>query len=410
MENSTLVSSIGSQKTVEVLKTLTGVDMPFDVVVDAFHKAESEGKVYCFTDTSKDISYRYYPTDLSSIDGEEVWVFSQSLENGSCLPEGKKWFSTFPIRKSALVQKLLYLSTISIGDIRFKSYLEMNVFLKSVADKVAAEDWSYKFKDTSTLPILKNYIANTFDRLLLEEKILNGEVSGFASVRPIVRYNKKVYFNPGLTDRYYNKTVIVLKPVVEPVPLEGFEDLEYTWYEKARIYSSNECFISNDFNEGDLPTPPRYYEKTSDLLYNPELQINLNDKQILLDGLDKGRILKYRGVYKKAKREDKKKDTFLETVVAEFRTAVQRAQDIAKQDFRFVVPQYRNGEREIQFLLPIYIDRVESYRNSEPDCVLVLKYDTSGRVPNYRAVTILTVNLAYSNARLLSKPNSLWLL
>jgi hypothetical protein len=70
-----------------------------------------------------------------------------------------------------------------------------------------------------------------------------------------------------------------------------------------------------------------------------------------------------------------------------------------------VVPQYYNNS--IQFLMPIYLG---TEFTGKPDFALVLSYDDSTGTPLYRGTTILTVEMAYQNARLLAKPDNPWLI
>ena len=70
-----------------------------------------------------------------------------------------------------------------------------------------------------------------------------------------------------------------------------------------------------------------------------------------------------------------------------------------------VVPQYYNNS--IQFLMPIYLG---TEFNGKPDFALVLSMDNSTQMPFYRGTTILTVEMAYQNARLLAKPDNPWLI
>lgn len=66
-----------------------------------------------------------------------------------------------------------------------------------------------------------------------------------------------------------------------------------------------------------------------------------------------------------------------------------------------VVPQFYNGE--IQFLMPVYLGTEFS---GKPDFALVLALDESNI---YLGTTILTVEMAYQNARLIAKPDNPWL-
>ena len=58
-------------------------------------------------------------------------------------------------------------------------------------------------------------------------------------------------------------------------------------------------------------------------------------------------------------------------------------------------------------MLPIYLGELEEA--DQPHCALALSYDDTGRVKYYRGETILTLSMAYNNARLIAKPDVFWL-
>ena len=66
----------------------------------------------------------------------------------------------------------------------------------------------------------------------------------------------------------------------------------------------------------------------------------------------------------------------------------------AKRNYKLAIPQYYSGN--VQLLLPI---KLEDY-NKDPDVALVI-YKEGDR---YVGKTCLTLDMAYNNARLISKP------
>lgn len=69
-------------------------------------------------------------------------------------------------------------------------------------------------------------------------------------------------------------------------------------------------------------------------------------------------------------------------------------------NYRIAIPQYYN--KTIQLLLPLCLLDQEI-----PDTALVVSKDPSGTF--YQGHTCLTLEMAYSNARLIAKPESNWL-
>ena len=77
---------------------------------------------------------------------------------------------------------------------------------------------------------------------------------------------------------------------------------------------------------------------------------------------------------------------------------------MAQRNYKFIVPMYRPQEDKIQLLMPIYLKGTYSKR---PDFALVLTPDSKHKV--YSPETILPLDAAYQNARLIAKPDEAWL-
>lgn len=85
-----------------------------------------------------------------------------------------------------------------------------------------------------------------------------------------------------------------------------------------------------------------------------------------------------------------------------FQSAVSFASRLAERNYKLIVPQYWPKTNGIQFLMPIYLSGEFAGR---PDLALVLEK----RATCYQGTTILTLDMAYQNARLVAKPDDFWL-
>ena len=94
-------------------------------------------------------------------------------------------------------------------------------------------------------------------------------------------------------------------------------------------------------------------------------------------------------------------------IARDFSSAIERARLLAERNYKLAIPQYWMDTNEIQYLLPIYLGEREE--NGRPECALALRLVQTGRAPYYRGATILTLDMAYNNARLLAKPDVFWL-
>jgi hypothetical protein len=102
---------------------------------------------------------------------------------------------------------------------------------------------------------------------------------------------------------------------------------------------------------------------------------------------------------------DKQKDYSYEECKAKLKDSVERAIKQTDLNFRTVLPMYYPQDDLISLLFPLSLGGNPD--EPEPDVGLVVrKEEPSG---NYFGVTILTLDMAYSNARLVARPESYWL-
>lgn len=81
--------------------------------------------------------------------------------------------------------------------------------------------------------------------------------------------------------------------------------------------------------------------------------------------------------------------------------SIEYAVKMSKLDFNFILPSYSLANNEVQFLIPFY----EKIGEEEPSCVIVVSKMNN----RWILKTILTIDIAYNNARLLGIPNANWL-
>ncbi|HIR31086.1 MAG TPA: DUF3825 domain-containing protein, partial [Candidatus Faecousia faecavium] len=98
----------------------------------------------------------------------------------------------------------------------------------------------------------------------------------------------------------------------------------------------------------------------------------------------------------------------LEDLTDTFIKAIRRAERIARRNYKYVVPQYRTTAtgNKIQFLMPIYM--LSKYEEA-PDFALVLSESIIGNQKFYKPETVLELAWAYNNARVICKPDDMWL-
>lgn len=239
--------------------------------------------------------------------------------------------------------------------------------LSELADRAQREVWSTD--PAVPFAILGNYLRYTFKRLLQEEKIVEG-VDAVGS--------KVAAFNTGLFTPNYESI--------------------YAFFEANRDPSRQPWVLKDFLVESDRrlsffrprPKAARYFDRPSDLIYDPDLELVPNLDHVLDDNVDR---------YPSDLRDNPhRRRMMLQGAIAE---AGKRAQ----MNYKVAVPQfyfgYEGGEAgRIQLLLPLYFDDP-----TRADLALVVQREADA----YRAFTVLPLDLAYKNARLIARPIGEWL-
>lgn len=233
------------------------------------------------------------------------------------------------------------------------------------------EDWNRygEEEEDGTHPILISYLGHTFARLEVEErgrnqgdKIAVDEEDQFAC------------FNTGLVTPLQEEIFAFFQanranPEVAP------------WHFKGFVPESDRKL--DDLFGGRLPELPRYFQNAADLIYDPELPLVMDASHIVETRLDRFPWPYCDNAY------------MTEQVLEGQRPRLERR---ARRNYKTAVPQYHHGS--IQLLLPLHL--------SEPGRAdLALVVERTGNC--YRAATVLPLQWAYRNARLLTKPDPDWL-
>lgn len=235
--------------------------------------------------------------------------------------------------------------------------------LAALAALAEKEDWTGAGADGRPLPILDSYLRYTYQRLAMEQKIAESENGEFAAL------------NTGLLTVHAEDIFGLFQHNERPNAQK---------WKFRRWATEADGVILRHF-----PTPPEmatYANKASDLVYDLDRDLKLDYGHILVDN----------------------RDRFPQELAAEpFRArqaldyAVALTLKRARRNFKIVVPQWYPRTQENGFLLPLDLTG-----SGTADLALVVSAisDTA-----YRGHTILTLEMAYSVARLVSRPDSEWL-
>lgn len=285
------------------------------------------------------------------------------------------------------------------ANINQKSAIET---LKSMALK---ERWSYSVEDENyPNPILAKYLKWTFVKLMRENKILYS--------------NEYAAFNTGLVDKFY-------KPIYAVFDKNKFNKQPWHFIDFCVAGSSTVAARKLTDNFSQLPERASYIQNYDDVIYDPSLPVDVNWEHIILENIDRLPIELLSQVcfgsfevldpsqlsdcdkkqyYEELRNVLESNPMRLSIISSMMGMAVETAKHRVAWNYKTAIPVYYPTDDSVHLILPLALNIKEP---EEISIALVMTKTPSGR---YRAVTIFTLDMAYSNARLVTKPSSDWLI
>lgn len=194
----------------------------------------------------------------------------------------------------------------------------------------------------------------------------------------------KVCINIGLMDKFNNYICVCFK----------LED--GLFFRPNIVYSKSDLIEMGIYNRGDLvllPEPVRFYEKAEELVFNGNLDdLDIHNWGRLVHVIDERRRRFPKGV-----RCDSN-----DVLCSRLMAALEKAVAISKVDYAYIVPMYNTRLDIIQFIVPLHI---EKSIKDVPDLALILGKGSGGL---FEIMTILSPDVAYDMARVISKPPESW--
>jgi len=326
--------------------------------------------------TSDNALYALFPTTKKAANGDFLTLYfdRQRVE--------KNWTGIFFTTAKEFDKEVKDNLMFRLGAINFENWQDGLQFLEDLKTKCIPEKWSYRSHQSGIPhPILKSYIENTFEKLKVEN---NGS--------KILRSDDKKYaiFNTGLLDRFFHEIYIIVHVL---------EEAGETLYRNAYILNSLTDLTRIGFTvEGKrivkqeyLPEPAIFFTNINEVIFQPDIEIDRNYDKFT-------HIIEERR--ERFPKEDQERDTT--ELARKLDNSIDDAIAIAKRNYKLVIPMYRPQAAKIQLLMPIYLS---GSFTSSPDFALVLDLEDGIYTPE----TILPLDAAYQNARLITKPDELWL-
>lgn len=307
----------------------------------------------------------------------------------------------------------------------------MRSVLRELAGLALYEDWTYPDQTSGdSLPILSNYITQTFARLWFEDKIAINTEAGIAA------------FHTGLVDDRYRDIYAVFSrnPQFDPVRAQDEENAltsngtdargkQVNWY--SLEWKLDGFCVPGESELGrrlmrsfsSLPERAQYYEDINELIYDIRLGDPVGSySHILIDRIyrfprefleqygphdfeyrDPSSMSPYerKEYYANLRERILNDDDVRLRMEEQLDKAIGLAMKRVRWNFRTAVPQYFPTTKAIQLMLPLCL-----MDDSRIDLVLVVE-KTKANI--YLANTVLSLRTAYNNARLISPPMSDWL-
>ena len=275
-----------------------------------------------------------------------------------------------------------------LGRFKFKDMESLNKFVSDIYERLIPEPWDYHSEEQSEAsgrqhPILCSYIEHELDRLFYEYE---------KGKEDAIIYNDtetEIFYSTNLLDRY-GKDFRIL----------GILDANKRYIEKYILEPDVTELVQHGFSSKCEPAAPEFFQKIEEIIYHSDWEIAFNRE-------------------KAAHIIDERKDRLPEkyarlephVIGQKLQNAITFAQNMAKRNFRVIIPKYDPTRKQIQLLMPIYF---ECSYTPEPDVALVLTPQaTPGRndevLHTYKPETILKISQAYNDARLIAEPAEHWL-
>jgi hypothetical protein len=237
------------------------------------------------------------------------------------------------------------------------------------------ENWDYLKKPTKGVPVLFSYLNQTCLRLVKQEKVIRGKSS-----KDKTEY---AYFNTCLVTPQQDEifAYFIKNPNYSKLTGWGIQVAEWNFIE----FNTEQSVYRRYFVE--VPEIATYFSEAevADLIFDTRVPI-IPDKEHLLKR--KNRI-----------ESERIRNLDDEAFIEEIKDAIELAKKRIKRNYKTAIPHFYDNR--IQFLLPL------CFRSNKAEAVAALVVNKNENI--HEAHTILSLDQAYNNARLLAKPDREWL-
>lgn len=277
--------------------------------------------------------------------------------------------------------------------------------IETLKNMALSERWTYSIENENyPSPILAKYLKWTFVKLMRENKILYS--------------NEYAAFNTGLVDKFY-------KPIYAVFDKNKYNKQPWHFIDFCVAGSSTIAARRLTENFSQLPERASYIQNYDDVIYDTSLPVDVNWEHIILENIERMPIELLCQVrlgtfdvldpsqlnecdkshyYKELRNVLEANPMRLSIISSMMSMAVETAKQRVAWNYKTAIPVYYPTDDSVHLILPLALNI------NEPDEISIALVMTKTPSRRYRAVTIFTLDMAYSNARLVTKPSSDWLI
>ena len=237
--------------------------------------------------------------------------------------------------------------------------------LTNLAAMAQKENWNYRLTQTTRpFPILRSFIFYTFARLEAEAKIATASRPEKGTV---------ACFNTGLATERQEAIFAVFSQSTRP-------DLNPAPWVLDQFAKESDRALTFFAQRPDIAD---YFSDPNELLYDTRIELVVDVDHVIGDNHERFPI------------ELQANDFAMRSALD---GAISAAKRRVRRNYKTAIPQYYRGG--LQLLLPLCLVRPD-----QADLALVVERENQV----YRASTVLTLDMAYNNARLVARPDTEWL-
>ena len=292
---------------------------------------------------------------------------------------------------------------------------------QELADIALNENWTYPAEKNKPLFILRSYFNFTYYIAWFRHLIKESADGGMR------------LFNTGLVNYNFMPVYCVFSKTKE---LYSNKDIPQKWaFNGFAVSGEGELGkqISRYIPNSELPERVEYITNLGDLFLDTKADINCDYSHMLIDNVSRlpvelfldsanrnemAIVEEYVSLinspadrqlgYDKMKEYLKNNDRLLRAMADAMKRAVSVAKSRATWNYKTAVPVYYASRNTISLLLPLTLvqHELDGHTSPRPDVALVVSKQPSG---NYQGETIFSLDMAYLDSRLITRPDSDWL-